>query len=142
MTFKQTDCYLPTVWCGDAPTIPKKGKNDTYYYKVGTRYECLKQGFGAGSAVERKQNLPVNSLEQIKYVGVEFNAAFKREGINNVDQLVKETSTKSTAGIEKMLKKVLAKSNGVVDMRAYNSVLLYLYRHGNSNLPACKKIKK
>ena len=140
--FKKEDCYLPTVWCGESDTLPKKGKNDTYYYKVGSRYECLKQGFGAGTHTERKQSLPVKSLEQIKYIGELHNKAFEAEGIKNVDQLVREMSTKSAAGIEGFLKRVLAKSNGVVDMRAYNSVLLYLYRNGNSNLPPCKKVKR
>lgn len=140
--FKKEDCYLPTIWCGESDELPKKGKNDTYYYKVGSRYECLKQGFGAGTHTERKQNLPTNSLEQIKYVGPEYDAAFRKEGIKNVDQLVREMNSKTASGIDGFLKKVLTKSNGVVDMRAYNSILLYLYRNGNGNLPACKKIKK
>jgi hypothetical protein len=139
--FRKEDCYLPTVWCGESNSLPKKSKGDTYYYKVGSRYECLKQGFGAGSASERKNSLPSNSLEQIKYIGETHDSSFKKEGIKNVDQLVREMSTKSASGIEGFLKRVLSKSNGVVDMRAYNSVLLYLYRHGNGNLPACKKIK-
>lgn len=140
--FKEKDCYLPTIWCGESDTLPKKGKNDTYYRKVGSRYECLKQGFGAGTYTERKQNLPAKSLEQIKYIGPEHNSAFQAEGINNLDQLVRETSTRSASSIEKLLKSILTKSNKVIDMRAYNSILLYLYRHGNSNLPVCKKIKK
>ena len=139
--FKKEDCYLPTIWCGESNTLPKKGRGDTYYKKVGTRYECLKQGFGAGTHTERKQNLPVDSLEQIKYIGPEHSLSFKRKGIKSLDQLIKEMSTKSASGIEGFLKKVLSKSNNVIDMRAYNSVLLYLYRNGNSNLPACKKIK-
>jgi len=139
--FKKEDCYLPTIWCGESNKLPSKQKNDTYYYKVGTRYECLKQGFGAGTHTERKQNLPVNSLEQIKYIGPEHDSSFKREGIKTSNQLIKEMSIKSASGIEGFLKRVLAKSNGVVDVRAYNSVLLYLYRNGNGNLPVCKKIK-
>ena len=140
--FKKEDCYLPTIWCGESNVLPKKGKNDTYYHKVGSRYECLKQGFGAGTHTERKQHLSITSLEQIKYIGESHNKAFGKVGINTTTQLISILKKKSVTEIEKTLKSVLEKSDGNVDVRAYNSVLLYLYRNGVGDLPACKKIKR
>lgn len=140
--FKESDCYIPTVWCGEKNTIPKtRPRGDTYYHKVGSRYECLKVGFGAGSSSERKQNLAPNSIEQIKYIGDTHANSFRNEGITTTTKLISVMKGKSVSAIEKLLKKILQKSNGQTDMRAYNSVLLYLYRHGNADLPSCIKIK-
>lgn len=140
--FKESDCYIPTLWCGEKNTIPtKRSKNDTYYYKVGSRYECLKVGFGAGSSTERKQNLPLTSIEQIKYIGDSHSESFRKEGVSTTTRLITMMKGKSIDEIETYLKKVLKKSNDQVDMRAYNSVLLYLYRHGISELPKCAKIR-
>lgn len=141
--FKESDCYIPTVWCGEKNTIPTtRPKGDTYYHKVGSRYECLKVGFGAGASTERKQNLPLTSIEQIKYIGDVHAESFKNKGVTTTTRLITVAKGKNIDELEKYLKGILQKSNGQVDMRAYNSVLLYLYRHGISQLPRCIKIKK
>lgn len=140
--FNESECDIPTIWCGDSDKPPTKRKDGNVYVRTGTRFECMKKGFGAGTHIERKSNLPSNSLQQIKYVGEKHEKGFKKSGISNTDALTKAMSKKNSAEIEAMLKKVLTKSDGKVDYKAYNCTILWLYRHGigGEKLPACKKI--
>lgn len=139
--FDEKLCYQPRVWCGDAKEPPKKKKDDSYYYKTGTRRECLTTGIGAGIHIERNSKLSKKSLQQIKYVGEKHEKKFKKAGIDNIPSLLKEMEKKSSKEMEKILKKILTKKDDSLDARAYNSVILYLYRHGNGNVPSCKRIK-
>jgi hypothetical protein len=138
--FNPAACAIPQLWCGESENPPKKLDDDTYYFKTGTRYECMKKGFGAGTHIERKNNLSPKSLQQIKYVGEKHEADFKKAGINSTDALVKEMRVKTSSEIASILKRILTKANGVLDTKAYNSTLLYLYKHGNGGLPACQKL--
>lgn len=137
--FNEADCVIPELWCGEASTPPKK--KGTIYYKTGTRYECMKKGFGAGTHIERREYLPVGSLQQIKYVGEKHEKDFKSAGIKNVQTLASQMKLKTTAEMEAVLKRILTKSNGVLDTKAYNSTVLYLYKHGVASAPSCKKIR-
>lgn len=137
--FRQEDCIIPEIWCGESNVAPKKkGKR---YYKTGSRYECLKKGFGSGSNAERLNNLPANSLQRIKYVGEKHEKKFIEAGIKTVKQLITYTSPKTPTQIQSLLKNILTKTNGILDTKAYNSTILYLHRHGISNVPKCKKIR-
>jgi hypothetical protein len=143
MSFKETDCYIPRIWCGEKGTYPKGYKDDGYYNKVGTRYECLKQGIGVGISSTKKKHLPRNSLQQIKYIGEKHEEHFINAGINTIDELLREMGRKTSQQIKDTLHTILGKRNGkkvVLDTKAYNSVLLYLYRHGVVNVPVCKKM--
>jgi hypothetical protein len=140
--FNEKLCYQPRVYCGDADKPPKKTKDDSYYYKVGTRRECLTVGIGAGIHIERNSKLSKKSLQQIKYVGEKHESKFKKMGIENIPALIQILGKKKPEEMEKILKKILTKKDGTKDIRAYNSVILYLYRHGISDLPQCKKIVK
>jgi hypothetical protein len=125
--FVEADCKIPVVWCGESSAPPT---------------ECLRTGFGAGTHTERNSNLPKSSLQQIKYVGEKHEKDFKRAGISSTDELVKQLSKKTTKEMESILKRILVKSDGKLDVRAYNCVILYLYRHGVGGVPACNKIVK
>ena len=138
--FVKSECNIPTVWCGASNTPPKKARDGSYYYKTGTRVECLKKGFGAGTHIEKKSNLPENSLQQIKYVGEKHEKDFIKAGIATKSALLKEMRKRTTSEIEKILKRILVKSDGVLDAKAYNSTILYLYNNGLGAVPACKKI--
>jgi len=137
--FVETECIIPEIWCGNANKSPKK--KGSIYYKTGTRYECMKKGFGAGTHIERKSKLPANSLQNIKYVGEKHETIFKTSGIKTISQLVSQMKLKTTSEAESILKRILTKSNGILDVKAYNSTSLYLYRHGVSSAPPCQKIK-
>lgn len=131
-------CSIPEIWCGNENRIPKgKGKR---YTKVGSRFECLKKGYGAGFATGKKERLPPTSLQHIKYIGDVHEKSFKTSGIRTLGALEKKMKAKTPKSIELFLKSVLTKSDNVIDKRAYNSVLVYLYQHGNSRLPQCTKI--
>jgi hypothetical protein len=134
-------CDIPTIWCGESDNPPKKRKDGSFYYKTGSRYECMKKGFGAGTHIERKSNLPIKSLQQIKYVGEKHEKDFKKAGIKTTDDLIDFAKEKSRSNIEKKLKKILTKSDGAVDARAYNCTIMFLYKNG-VNVPDCKKIAK
>ena len=139
MSFKEKDCYIPRVWCGDKDTYPSGYNEDGYYYKVGSRYECLKQGIGVGMGTTRKKHLPANSIQQIKYIGEKHEENFAKAGIDTTDDLVREMGGKTAKQIKGILECILKKGK-IVDTKAYNSVVLYLYRHGIANVPVCKKI--
>lgn len=137
--FKEEDCIIPEIWCGNEDKPPKK--KGSVYYKTGSRYECMKKGFGAGTHIERKANLSPSSLQQIKYLGEIYENSFANMGIKNLNQLVSQMKVKTSTEISSILKRALTKKNGVLDTKAYNSTVLYLHRHGVSSSPPCQKIK-
>lgn len=138
--FNEEECAIPRVWCGEAKTYPKGIKDDGYYYKVGSRYECLKAGIGVGLATEKSKAAPATSLQRIKYVGEKHAESFKKAGIKTLKDLTREMGKKTSTQIATTLKKILKKKNGPLDTRAYNSTVLYLYRHGVAGVPACIKM--
>ena len=138
-SFDEEQCIIPELWCGEANKPPKK--KGVIYYKTGSRYECMKRGFGAGMYSTKKETLPAKSLQQIKYIGEVHEESFIRYGIKDIPTLIKEMKGRTTNGIETILKKILVKSNGVFDAKAYNSTLVFLHKNGTANLPACKKIR-
>lgn len=139
--FVLSDCDIPTIWCGDSDKPPKKSKDGSRYYKTGTRRECLSKGFGAGMHKERGENLPAKSLQQIKYVGEKHEKDFKKAGIHDTDDLIKQMRKRTTLEIEKILKRILLRKDGVLDAKAYNCVIVFLYKNGIGGVPSCKKIK-
>jgi len=138
MPFKADECAIPKVWCGNGKMPKRTTKN---YYKIGSRAECVKVGFGAGMYSERKKHLPMSSLQQIPYVGETYEKKFKKIGIKTKAELRSKMSKKSPTEIEKILKKVFTKKGGSFDRRAYNSTLLFLYQNGVGKLPRCRRIK-
>lgn len=136
--FNPKKCIIPEIWCGNSKVPPNK--KDKVYYKTGSRYECMKKGFGSGMNSEKKNNLPENSLQNIKYIGDVHEGNFKKAGINTIANLIAEMRSRTSKDVEKILKKILLKSNNIPDQKAYNSTLLFLYNNGNSNLPQCIKI--
>jgi hypothetical protein len=139
MSFDITRCAEPTLYCGDGD-MPVSKDPLVRYIRAGSRYECLKKGFGAGAAQEKKKNLSPTSLQNIKFVGETYEANFKRNKIKTLTDLQREARNKSPAAISTLLKKILTKKNGGTDSRAYNAVLVYLYQHGNDNLPSCVRL--
>lgn len=138
--FSIEQCAIPQLWCGEEDTPPKKKDPLTKYTRTGSRYECMKKGFGAGTHIERRNHLPAKSLQTIKYIGEKYEKSLKAAGYRDVDVLVREMRKLEPVEIERVLKRALVKSTGSLDQRAYNSVLVYLYQHGVGRLPACSKI--
>jgi NAD-specific glutamate dehydrogenase len=138
MSFNINLCAIPQIWCGDKP-MPKK-KDGATYIRKGTSYECLKKGFGAGKSSELKKSLPEDSLQNIKYIGDTHEKKFKQLKINNIDKLVKFSKDNSKEALTALLSKALKKSNEQIDKKAYNSVLMFLYKKDIKNLPSCKKL--
>ncbi len=137
MPFNSDKCVIPTVWCGKGNKPFRKG--DNVYTRTGTRTECMKKGFGAGMFTEKNKNIPKTSLRNIKYVGEEYESRFKNKGIKTLKQLISRMRSMSPKQIEKFLKNIFSKNTGF-DGRSYNSTLLFLYRHGNGDLPQCKNL--
>ncbi len=137
-SFSEEACIIPEIWCGESATPPKK--KGTIYYKTGSRYECMKKGFGAGTYTEKALTRPLSSLQNIKYVGPKYEENFKKAGIKTLAQLVTQTGSKTSTQIKTLLTGILTKENGILDTKAYNSTVLYLHRHGVANRPPCVKI--
>jgi len=136
--FNPQNCAIPSVYCGNGNSLPER-TNDKYYTRKGTQYECLQKGIGTGMAIERTRGLPNDSLQQIKYVGVVYEANFKKLKIQNTTQLINYSKVSNKA-TEELLRRVFIKKGGVFDEKAYNSTLLFLYNKGLNNLPQCIKL--
>jgi len=141
MSFKIGNCATPEVWCGKGSPPKRKPRDLKWYYKMGSRYECVRKGFGAGASSERRKMLPDNSLQRIRYVGDVYERRFKQNRIANIDQLITEAGNRTKANLQTLLKRIFTRRKGGLDKRAYNSTLVFLYRHGIGHVPACIKIK-
>ncbi len=139
--YHRRDCAIPTVWCGDGK---RPGKKDvSYYYRTGTRGECLKKGVGVGMAIERGKSLPKTSLQTIKYVGEKYEAKFiSKHSIQTTTQLRTYTKSHTSIQLQVLLRDVFTRRTKGLDRRAYNSTLMYLHTGGvrKRNLPACERI--
>lgn len=136
--FKIEDCQIPTVWCGKG-NIPRRTK--TRYVRTGTRFECMKKGYGAGSNEEKVKHLPVNSLQHIKYIGDKYEKNFITSGYRTTTELVQKMKKKSQKEMESDLLKICKKVTGATDWRAYNSTIEFLYLQGVRHTPNCRRIK-
>jgi hypothetical protein len=141
MAFDPDRCYLPTVYCGKQEKKYPYVEHNNRYYRKGTSHECLQKGFGAASAISSKKGLPADSLQTIKYIGPVFERSFRENNILSTRQLLDFAKKSGVRKIEKLFRSVFVNSNGTFNERSYNSVLLYLYQHGNSKLPQCINIK-
>lgn len=143
MSFKIEDCAIPTLWCGNKKIIPTRNKSDEKYYtRKGTPLECMKQGFGAGVYTEKKKHLDKKSLQNIKYVGETYENNFNKKNIYVLEDLLSYASTHTAQQIKKLLTVVFKKKGGVLDQRAYNSTILFIYKNGISSVPQCSKISR
>lgn len=136
MSFDTDRCIIKGVYCGDGNIPLDRAK---YYSGLGTRNQCMKKGFGAGMATERRKTLPANSLQNISYVGDVMEQNLIQNGIKNLDDLKVLFKGASKDQMKIILKNSLINKNGVINKKAYNSVLMYLYNSGLKNLPKCKK---
>lgn len=118
------------VWCGEN----EENRNGR---PVGTPHQCLKKGFGAGASKEKRKHLPAKSLQQISYIGETYENNFKKEKITNTDKLSAFVRRSTPSEISRLLRKVLARSTGGLDVKAYNATLMWLYSHGIGILPQC-----
>lgn len=140
MSFDIDKCAIPKIWCGKGAPPRRKAGDLKYYHKTGSRYDCVKVGYGAGKYGERKKHLPSQSLQQISYIGEVYEKNFKKIGITSTTDLIREVSTRSSREIDGLLKRVFTKKGNILDKRAYNSTLVFLYQHGIGHLPSCSKI--
>ena len=128
-------CIVRKIYCGEG-SIPKD-TNDKKYSRKGSRHECLKRGYGAALKQELMKTLPVNSLQRIKYIGPVYEKNFKKNKISSTKTLITKFNSLSKSEKNNLLKKICSRSNGVIDYRAFNSVVMYLYDHGVKKLPGC-----
>lgn len=133
MSFDIDRCRIKKYWCGEAAAVP----NTKEYKGVGTRHQCLQQGFGAGMYSEKRKSLPSTSLQQIAYIGPDMEANFKNMGIFTNKDLLLKMKKLDANGKEKLLKKVLQNKNNTLNGKAYNSVILFLHGNGILKLPQC-----
>lgn len=135
-SFNPSKCSVPRVWCGKG-VKPRRRSNESYYSRKGKNYECLQQGIGAGLNQERRKSVPAASLKNIKYIGEVYEASFRRRNIRTLAQLARYARD-NPVRLDDMLRRVLTRKNiDVLDERAYNSVLLFLYNRGIVDLPDC-----
>jgi hypothetical protein len=141
--FNFQDCIIPEFWCGNG-RIPTNKPNKRYR-RAGTRVECLRKGFGAGKFTEIAKSLPEDSLQHIKYIGPAYETNFRKEGIKNLTDLVHYSKMLVTAAVlREVLTEVCTRTDGVLDTKAYNSVIAYLYSQNiprlTNKLPACVRM--
>ena len=135
MSFRRRNCAIPRLWCGNGKVNFRKKVNDGFYSREGTRYECLKIGFGAGK--HSLENPSSTSLKNIKYIGEIYEDSFRRKDIGSLKELKRVSKKMTVNDFKRLLQQILKKKDGTVDNRAYNSVLIYLDDVGIKKLPAC-----
>ena len=138
MSFDIDRCIIKRVWCGNDNAIPKKDKKK--YSRVGTRYECMKSGFGAGMYTEKRKGMSHKSLQQISYIGPKMEKRLIKRGIADTKQLLVKMRPLSSSTKNAVLKATLKNADGTINTKAYNSVIMYLYQNGVLNLPNCKDV--
>lgn len=148
MAYTRNECMIPTAWCGDGPMPANTISQDrtSRYRHIGTRSECMKKGFGAGAAQERVKSLPPNSLQRIKYIGPQFDHNFSHNNIatiHTIDDLTHYAQSHNRTQVTRLLMRVCVKTNGVLERRAFNSVIMFLDDHHitHDRLPRCKKVR-
>jgi hypothetical protein len=129
-------CYTRTVWCGTGG-VPTEPRNNAYYTRQGSSYECLKKGFGTGMHEERRKGLPPSSLLRIMYVTEAQEHNFVVKHITTQQDLIRFASLAKTNKLRRFLSKCLVTKSGGLDQRAYNSVVLFLYTAGVAPVPDC-----
>lgn len=140
MSFRRRDCAIPRLWCGNGNIKYDKKIPDGFYNREGTRYECLKSGFGAGKA--SADEVSRQSLRSIKYIGEYYEDKFKRKKVNTVAGLKRKAENLGKAKFKKFLVSVLKRKDGAKDTKAYNSVLIHLDDMGVKELPKCHKFPR
>ncbi|MDB4769340.1 hypothetical protein OAG24_00095 [bacterium] len=134
MPFDRKKCVIPTVWCGDGK-MPSISPKDSIYVRPGTRYECLRKGFGLCQVKSR--SIKPTSVQNIRYVGDTYEKNFKKNGISSLDKLVTEFKKYTKKEKERILIKVFTKKGGSFDLRSFNSTILFLHDNKVKNLPTC-----
>lgn len=134
-------CVIRTIYCGNSKKIPKDTPSKKYSRK-GSNLECMKKGFGASYYTQKLSNASPNSLLHIKYVGETYVSNFKKQGIRTISGLINKLKNLSAIDKRKIISKVVTKSNGTIDQRAFNSIILFLHKQGLKKLPVCKIYKE
>lgn len=139
------NCLIPTTFCGKlSKNIPKKNtKENLKYVSRGTPISCMQKGIGTGIHIQKRKNLPTFSLQQIKFIGEQYENKFFNKNIKNISELINYIKIHTKSQNEKLLKSVLTMKNNNVDYKAYNSIIHFLYYSNEipiSKLPLCKKI--
>jgi hypothetical protein len=147
MPFDARKCRIPSVYCGNGNIPQPRAEQNIRYTGVGTNHQCMQKGFGAGAATERLKTLPAGSLQRIKYVGEKYEENFRELHFENrlldirtqraLNDWVRNTNKNQ---IERMLRLVFTKANGVLDLKAYNSTLLHLHNATTADIPECVEI--
>ena len=117
-------CQVAEKWCGVGKYPKKDPAKFQYYTSVGTPYECLKKGIGAGKAMSEKRD--PGSVRNLKYIGEVYEKRLSTRGIKSLKDLY-EKCTESNFG--NILRRSLLR-NKVLDKRAWNSILWHLMSLG------------
>lgn len=122
--FNPQRCYLE-IWCGKHP------KPDNYK-KIGTPYECLRLGFGAG----KNNDIAYDSLKKIPYITPEREDFLETLGVFNLMDFLNHVNSFINYRHTKAFLNNLHLTNA-----QFNKIVLYLYKSGIPifKLPACKR---
>lgn len=140
MVFDPEACAIPTVWCGDGDIPERKRGDQVYYSRIGTKTECMRKGVGVGMHKEIDKTLDTTSLRRIKYVNEKHEKRFQDNGINNSEALLDWGVIHSEEDMRNMFVEVFT-TNGVLNKKAFNSVLMYMHAGHVNNLPSCEIIE-
>jgi hypothetical protein len=120
--FDPNNCYFET-WCG-------KGDKPRLYKRTGTRYECLKIGYGRG----KYSTVPEGSLDTIPYLSENAKIYLINEDILSLDDFLDEIYSMNYEETKNFLKAI-----EYTTPKKFNSVVRFLYNNGipASKLPKC-----
>jgi hypothetical protein len=118
------------LWCG-------KGEKPSSYRNTGTRYECMKVGYGRGYWDLKRKTIPVQSLDNIPYLNNEAKEILFDEQIETVLDFVDLINSFSNYNTTKNF---LENELGYLTRKRFNSVVMFLFNKGVhvTKLPKCK----
>lgn len=132
VSFDKKRCEVKTVYCGNGSPTKKHSRK-------GTQYECLKKGFGSGLWSEKTKHLSKNSLQRIPYVNGTIEIRLSSYGIKTMTQL-KLFMRRLDMEEKREFLYDMCMDKGVMDFKAYNSILLFLFDNSVQKLPSCQQI--
>lgn len=137
--FNVQRCARKTVYCGNARALPKapsQGRPNfdapAVYTRYGSRFECMKKGYGAGAAIEKNKHLPPNDVQNVMYIGDRYaqrlDSIMNIKTFNDLRGVYNRKTSKSS--FDAQLKRVFVNSKMQFDTRPYNALLAWMYYDG------------
>lgn len=125
--FDPSNCNL-NIWCG-------KGDKPNNYRTTGTRFDCLKVGYGRGYWDSKRQHMDHQDLDNIPYLTKTFKQYLINMNIHSLPDFINLVRSFKDYNITKAFLE-----EHFISKNKFNRIVLFLYDKGIpiNKLPQCK----